>query len=129
MTSESSLEMAAYFRFDCPPDPDTFVVKLEDRRLIAHARELISGKTQARPHVSGIIVKKQAAYNRPWRFHLAPKSISFFDNAVEVCDSTIRGIDEHLDEVGGAFLPGNRWCSWSSHLIEEAVAPKKTHLR
>jgi hypothetical protein len=28
-------------------------------------------------------------------------------------------VEEHLVDVGGALLPGNRWCPWMSHLTVE----------
>lgn len=54
-----------------------------------------------------------------WSSHLRPESISFFDQAIEVCDATIPYVEDHLDEAGGAFLPGNYWCLWTSRLVRE----------
>lgn len=31
-------------------------------------------------------------------------------------------VEKHLSDVGGAFLPGNAWCPWSSRLIAEVSA-------
>jgi hypothetical protein len=28
-------------------------------------------------------------------------------------------VEDHLSEAGGSFLPGNRWCPWSSVLTKE----------
>jgi hypothetical protein len=95
------------------------VIKLTDPERIQEARDIISGREKEKVHVTGIIVKSPAAYNPGWRFHYDPASISFFAFAVEVCDATITYVAEHLDEVGGAFLPGNRWCPWSSRLLKE----------
>jgi hypothetical protein len=39
--------------------------------------------------------------------------------SIEVCDAATTYVEEHLDEVGGAFLPGRRWCPWSSRVLEE----------
>ncbi|MEH2433373.1 MAG: hypothetical protein V7K25_03825 [Nostoc sp.] len=39
--------------------------------------------------------------------------------AIEVCDATTNYVNDHLDEVGGAFLPGLFWCPWSSQLVKE----------
>src|ERR1041384_2411174 len=100
----------AYFIFDYPPRPDTFVFKLTDAKKIQEARDILSGKQKDRTHVSGIIVKSAAPYNLEWKFHLDPQSISFFEMAIEVCDAGIQYVEDHLDEVGGAFLPGSRWC-------------------
>jgi hypothetical protein len=118
---ESPDSKSAYFEFITPPDPDTttFTIKLTDAEQIAHARRILSGKETPARHVSGIIVKTPAPYNPPWKFHLSPESIHFFEVATEVCDATIQYVADHLAEVGGAFLPGNRWCPWSSQLVRE----------
>jgi hypothetical protein len=39
--------------------------------------------------------------------------------SIEVCDAATSYVEEHLAEVGGAFLPGRRWCPWSSRVIAE----------
>lgn len=67
----------------------------------------------------GIVVASKAPYNPAWSYHLRPDSISFFEMAIEVCDANMRYVEEHLDEVGGAFLPGGGWCPWSSKLVRE----------
>jgi uncharacterized protein (TIGR03437 family) len=113
----------AYFVFDSPPRRDLFVVKLTDPVKIQKARDLISGRDQNARHVGGVIVKEPACYNSPWSYHLDPQSIEFFDSAMEVCDGAMGYIETHLDEVGGALLPGNRWCSWGSRLVREIPPP------
>jgi hypothetical protein len=116
---EPSDTKSAFFEFDTLPDPATFTIKLTDPEKIAHARGLLSGKVTSAPHVSGTIVKKRAPYNKRWQFHLAPESIHFFEASTEVCDATIQYVADHLDEVGGAFLPKNQWCPWASKLVRE----------
>ncbi|RJQ78669.1 calmodulin [Pseudonocardiaceae bacterium YIM PH 21723] len=96
-----------------------FVIELTDAKSIDHARRLLSGQDKDRQHVNGLIVKQTAPYNPRWGYHLTPASISFFDAATEVCDATIVYTQEHLAEAGGAFLPGLRWCPWSSKLVRE----------
>jgi len=113
----------AYFIFDYPPAPDTFVFKLTDQKKIQEARDILSGKQKDKTHVSGIIVKSAAPYNPDWSFHYDPQSISFFEMSIEVCDAAIRYVEENLDKVGGAFLPGNRWCPWGSRLLREISWP------
>jgi hypothetical protein len=98
---------------------ETFFIRLTDPARIAEARAIVSGKETTRVAVAGVVVTKPAAYNQPWHFHLAPESISFFEQAIEVCDATTSYVEAHLDEVGGAFLPGNNWCPWSSRVIRE----------
>ncbi len=113
----------AYFVFDSLPRKDLFVVKLTDPVKIQKARDLLSGRDQSGRHIGGVIVKEPACYNSPWSYHLDPQSIEFFDNAMEVCDGAMGYIESHLDEVGGALLPGNRWCSWGSRLVREIPPP------
>lgn len=113
----------AYFVFDAPPRRETFIVKLSDPAKIQKARDILGGNQTAGRHISGLIVKEAACYNPPWSFHLDPQSIEFFDSAIEVCDGSMGYIETHLDEVGGALLPGNRWCSWGSRLVKEIAPP------
>ena len=51
----------------------------------------------------GIILKERVKYNPAWSYHLDPTTIEFFDMAMEVCDSNMRYVEEHLHEVGGDF--------------------------
>ncbi|MFI6512340.1 calmodulin-binding protein [Streptosporangium sp. NPDC050855] len=99
------------------------VLQLTDPTEIQHARDLISGATTERPHVLGRIVKRPAPYNPGWSYHYDPATIDFFDVAIEVCDATMPYVEDHLDEAGGAFLPGLLWCPWTSRLVREVPAP------
>jgi len=115
----TSVGEAALFEFT-DVDPDlTFVIRLEDPVLIAQARSILGGEEVDRIHVSGLIVKSPALYNGAWSYHLDPQSIEFFENAIEVCDATMQYVEDHLDEVGGSFLPDSHWCPWSSKLTRE----------
>jgi hypothetical protein len=112
----------AYFEF-VDITRSTAVLKLTDVAKIQHARALVNGATTDRPHVLGRIVKRPAPYNPRWSYHYNPETIDFFDFAIEVCDATIPYVEDHLDEAGGAFLPGLIWCPWSSRLVREVPAP------
>lgn len=112
----------AYFEF-IDITRSTAVLKLTDAAKIQHARALVNGITTDRPHVLGRIVKRTAPYNPRWTYHYDPETIDFFDFAIEVCDATIPYVEDHLDEAGGAFLPGLIWCPWTSRLVREVPAP------
>lgn len=115
----TSVAETALFEFT-DVDPDlVFVIRLEDPDLIAQARSVLAGEQVDRVHVAGRIVKSTALYNGAWSYHLAPESIAFFENAVETCDATMQYVEDHLDEVGGDFLPDDYWCPWSSRLTRE----------
>jgi hypothetical protein len=120
--STRQLDEPAYFRFDYPPYPETFVIQLTDPELIDEARAMLAGQQQPR-HVMGQIVKQPAAYNPPWGYHLDSNTIQFFNSAIEVCDASIGYVEQHLVEACGAFLPGCIWCPWGSRLIEEVRPP------
>ncbi|MET9655454.1 calmodulin-binding protein [Streptomyces sp. NPDC006510] len=100
-----------------------FVVKLVKEREIQHARDLVSGATEEEQHVVGRLIKRPAAYNPGWSFHYDPETVHFFDYAIEVCDATLPYVEDHLDEAGGAFLPGLYFCPWTSRLVREVPAP------
>lgn len=113
----------AYFKVSDTEPHDSFVIELTNPELIAKARAILDGRDKEPAHVMGVIVKEPAKYNKPWSFHLAPDSISFFQMSTEVCDASTSYVQEHLAEVGGSFLPGNRWCPWSSKIVAEVKHP------
>ncbi|MEU6781274.1 calmodulin-binding protein [Nonomuraea angiospora] len=108
----------AYFEFT-DFTRERFIVEITDPDKMQHARDLLSGATTDRPHVIGRITPRTTPYNPRWSYHLRPETVDFFDVAIEVCDATIPYIEDHLDEAGGAFLPGYVWCPWSSRLVRE----------
>ena len=110
---------AALFEFTDVDPGVTFVIRLEDPERIAEARAILSGAQVDRIHVSCLIVRGTALYNGAWSYHLDPESIEFFENSIETCDATMQYVEEHLDEVGGPFLPDGHWCPWSSQLTRE----------
>ena len=95
----------------------TFVIEIVDPARIDEARKIISSKSSK--GVMGTVVPKSASYNPPWSWHLNPATISFFDMATEVCDCNVDYLEEHLSEIGGAFLPNSSWCPWGSRLVKE----------
>ncbi|GAA4327005.1 calmodulin [Actinomadura luteofluorescens] len=82
----------------------------------------VNGKTTDRPHEVTRILKRTADYNPRWSYHADPDTIEFFNEGIEVCDATIPYAEDHIDEAGGAFLPGLVWCDWNSRLIREIPA-------
>ncbi|SHE95496.1 BP74-related protein [Streptoalloteichus hindustanus] len=110
--------MPAYFAFTQQRGQE-FVFELTDEEKIAHARRILSGEEKDRIHVHGRIKKTKKPYNPHWDYHLDPDTIQFFEVAIEVCDANMQYVDDHLDEAGGAFLPGGHWCPWDSRLTRE----------
>ncbi|MFD3532876.1 calmodulin-binding protein [Streptomyces sp. NPDC058664] len=119
--SPASAADPAYFEFT-DITRETFVVQLTDDAKIARARAILSGEEREETHVVGRIIKRTQPYNTKWSYHLDPSTVGFFSYAIEVCDATIPYVEDHLDEAGGAFLPGHYWCPWTSRLTREVAA-------
>ncbi|MFK0255003.1 calmodulin-binding protein [Streptomyces sp. NPDC090445] len=120
-TQAAAAAPARYFEFT--DGTDTFVIKLTDPARIRQARDILSGVDTENVGVMGTIVKTPAAYNKPWKYHLDPNSVTFFGMAMEVCDANISYVNDHLGEVGGALLPRSTWCPWHSKLTRELPRP------
>jgi hypothetical protein len=107
----------AYFVFDYPPDPSTFVYKLTNPQTIQQARDIIA--TGAHKLIAGNIIKQPVYYNAPWSYYLDPKSIGFADFAVELCDANPHYLEQNLD------IAYTSWCPWASRLLREIPPPPK----
>ncbi len=105
----------AYFEFRVSPHPEKFIFKLTNPTRIQEARDILT--TGSQKIVAGTIIKQPVYYNPQWSFHFDPKTIGFVDIAIELCDSTIQGIEGNLD----AAYPS--WCPWSTQLLREVAAP------
>lgn len=114
---QQSDSQEAYFVFKSDPAPETFVIKLIDPQKIQQARDILT--TGTRKIVAGNIIKQPVYYNSPWSYHMDPKSIGFVDFAIELCDASIRGLEDNLDIA----YPG--WCPWGSQLVKEIPPPEK----
>jgi len=110
----------AYFAFTQQQGQE-FIFELKDEAQITHARNILSGKEKERVHVVGRIKKSSQPYNPTWSYHLDPATIDFFYVGIEIADATMQYVEDHLDEVGGAFLPGGVWGPWDSRLVREVV--------
>jgi hypothetical protein len=118
----------AYFQFDYPPYPETFIVQLVNPDKIFLARAILAGQEPNRI-ILGSIVKEVAAYNLPWSFYLDPQTVDFVSQAIEICDASIIYVEEHLAEACGAFLPNCIWCPWHSRLVAEVDYPPREAYR
>ncbi len=116
-----------FFKVGFPSEKEgTFVLRLTDPEKIMAARNAVRDPDNNPHHVMGTLVKKSARFNPGWSYHLLPRSVEFFDQAVEVCDATPQYVEEHLEEACGAFLPDCRWCPWSSKVLAEIPPPGRS---
>ncbi|HEV7797674.1 MAG TPA: DUF4214 domain-containing protein [Pyrinomonadaceae bacterium] len=104
----------AYFEFSVSPQPDTFVFKLTNPARIQEARDILTTGNQK--VVLGTIIKQPVYYNSQWNFHYDPQTVSFVDFAIELCESSIRGIEDNLDTAYPAWCPG-------AQLLREVAPP------
>jgi len=111
---ELSPQNEAYFKFGDGVSEDTFVIKLTDPIKINEARTIIS--TGSELHIKGIINHYPIDYNILWDYHLT--SIDFFENAMEICDSTIAMVNTNSIGFCGEENPCY-FCPWNSRLISE----------
>jgi hypothetical protein len=117
MTTYAHANTPAYFQFVTNPGEKPSIVEIADPATIDEARLLIARHKSK--ILSGIIATKPAPYNPLYRFHFVPNTVRFADFTTEVCDATATYVEQHLHEVGGDFLPGNRWCPWHTRLMRE----------
>jgi hypothetical protein len=122
-SSSSSPNPVVYFQFGDSSHKDVFVFATDKPAVIRQARRILSGEEKTKTKVMGTIVKSEEPYNPGWSFHLDPSSVTFFQASSEACDATTRYVSDHLDDIGKDFLPGSKWCPWSSYLIAELSAP------
>jgi hypothetical protein len=95
-----------------------FVVRIINPIVIEEARVELE-KSEGFKIISGIIEKTAVEWNPGWSYHFIPNTIFFGEVFIEVCDSSATYVEEHLDEAGGAFLPGLQWCPWGTRVLEE----------
>ena len=113
----------AYFKVSGAKPENDFVIALKKPEQIEAARAIVSGAETAKVRVSGIVVPGKVAWNKPWSFYVDPDSISFFELGSVTCSAATSTVEARLSEVGGSFLPGRRWCPFSSRVSEEISVP------
>lgn len=118
----------ALFAFTQGNPDQTFVFRTCDPTVIEQARALLKSDRPGGMHPSGIVTTGAVAYNPSWHYHLDEASVSLAEMSIEVCDADMAYVEAHLAEVGGAFLPGARWCPWNAVLTGE-VDPKTGKVR
>ena len=111
----------AFFEFSVDQHSEKMIFKLNDPALIARARSLAGQKNI----VAGTVLKEPVYYNRQWHYHLDPESVGFPDFAIEVCDTWIAYVEQNLEAVGGATLPGNTMCPWRAGGYREVAPPAR----
>lgn len=108
-----------------PPNPKepnktwNFVIKSTNWAFIKEARKRVYGTYDGgENNVAGYVQMGREDWNRGYDFHLDEKKLTFFENAIELCDGTPwyinNDIQGWLDSV-----PKGIWCPWSSKVVKE----------
>jgi uncharacterized protein (TIGR03437 family) len=101
---------------------DSIIVRVHQAAAIQKARDVLAGRSGALVMI-GKVVPVPAFYNPGWNFHVDPLTVEFAESAIEVCDSSIGGVERGLNNIGGSFLPGFRWCPWTAKILAELPMP------
>lgn len=114
-----TLPVEAYFEFSVPTASKASIIfKLTDATKIQKARDILSGIEKRTTHVMGYIVEGSVSYNPLYNYYFDPSSISFFESAIELCDSDIFPV--YPKEYCTQFPTGMcQFCPWGSQLIRE----------
>jgi uncharacterized protein (TIGR03437 family) len=111
----------AYFRLGDVAG-DSIIVRVNQAAAIQKARAVLAGRSGS-VIMTGKIVPVSAFYNPGWSFHVDPLTVEFTELATEVCDASIGGVEQALNDLGGSFLPGFRWCPWTAKILAELPIP------
>jgi len=122
--AEETQQKARYFAFvsyaHVTYSPKEFIVKVTDEKIADQLRSILdASKPQPPIAFSAKIEKGWTDYNDQWPFHVIPDTITFPFSTTEVCDASPEEIVDHLDAIGGAFLPNNEWCPWTMRVTRE----------
>ena len=97
---------------------DSFVMKVVDKEDLDHARSVVYGFGEVRTHVAGQVSLAPASWNPGWSFHVVPGTVSYWEQALEICDAAIAWVNVH-----GGPAPGGGWCPWWSEILYELPSP------
>ena len=115
MPSMAHAQSEAYFVLKQSPNNSTFIFKLTDPTKIQEARNIIA--THAQKIVGGTIIKQGVYYNPNWHFHFDPRTISFADVGIELCDAAMEGIEADIDNAW------TTWCPWNGVVVLASPPP------
>lgn len=101
-----------------------FVFGVTDPAVVATLRaELGTGRALQGRQFDMTVKRGRTAYNPDWNFHVRPESVKLSFASIEVCDADPIEIEDNIELVGAALLPGYHWCPWSMRLSREVAVP------
>ncbi len=89
---------------------ETYKIELITPELQKHAEQLLKGENVAAIPL-GRVVRDSPGVNKPWSWHIGPKTLQFAQIAIEVCD----GLPSHVED---RTVTSPDYCPWSAKVIK-----------
>ena len=93
---------------------ETFRILLQDPDRIAEARELLAtGQSRV---VHGELARGSGGFNAGFGWHLEPRTVTFVDMSMELCDGRPSFVQSELDYF---FESVKYYCPWGARIVAE----------
>ena len=89
---------------------ETYKIELDTPELVKHAEQLLKGENVAAIPL-GRVVRDSPSVNKPWSWHIDPKTLQFADITIEVCDGLPSYVEDHT-------VTSPDYCPWSAKVIK-----------
>ena len=87
----------------------TYKIELITPALVKHAEELLKGEQVAAIPLGRVV--RTPGINKPWSWHIDPKTLEFADVTIEVCDGLPSYVEDHT-------VTSPDYCPWSAKVIK-----------
>lgn len=92
-----------------------YSIELTTDALVAHVVGLMNGGTEGTIPL-GKVERGDGGVNKPWSWHIDPKTLEFADVAIEVCD----GLPQHVED---GTVTSEYYCPWNAKVVELRSLP------
>src|SRR3954470_1456746 len=89
---------------------ETYKIELVTPELVKHAEQLLKGEDVAAIPL-GRVVRDSPGVNKPWSWHIDPKTLEFAQITIEVCD----GLPSYVED---RTVTSKDFCPWSAKVIK-----------
>jgi len=89
---------------------ETYKIELDTPALVKHAEQLLKGEDVAAIPL-GRVVRDSPGVNKPWSWHIDPKTLQFAQITIEVCDGLPSYVEDHT-------VTSKDYCPWSAKVIK-----------
>ena len=90
-------------------DVETYKIELVTPALVKHAEQLLNGEKVSAIPLGRVV--RSSGINKPWSWHIDPKTLQFADFTIEVCD----GLPSHVED---RTVTSPDYCPWSAKIIK-----------